>query len=79
MAAEELPEYGTAGGQYEAMSPQFAAVVGRDEGHVKQLSPGSDTLKGGANRGMVVRPSQLVVFAATHSQSQHIPRWFFSF
>jgi hypothetical protein len=55
MAAEELPEYGTAGGQDEPMRPQFTPV-GRDEGHVKQLSPSSDTLQGGANRGMVVRP-----------------------
>jgi hypothetical protein len=55
MAAEELPEYGTAGGEYEPMRPQFA-LVGRDQGHIEEFRPGPDTLQGGANRGMVVRP-----------------------
>jgi hypothetical protein len=65
MPAEELSEYGTAGGQDEPMRPQFA-TVGRDQGQVKQLSPGSDTVQGGANSGMVVRPGKLVVLAAPH-------------
>jgi hypothetical protein len=57
MAAEELPEYRTAGGEYKPMRPQFAAaVVGRDQGHIEEFRPRSDTLQGGANRGMVVRP-----------------------
>ncbi len=56
MAAEELSEHGTAGGQYEPMRPQFAAAVGRDEGHVEEFRTRSDTLQGGANSGMVVRP-----------------------
>ncbi len=55
MAAEELPEYGTAGGQDEPMCLQFA-TVGRDQGQIEELRPRSDTLQGGANRGMVVRP-----------------------
>jgi len=57
MPAEELSEHGTAGGQYEPMRPQFAAaVVGRDQGHVEKFRPRTDTLQGGANSGMVVRP-----------------------
>jgi hypothetical protein len=55
MAAEELPEYGTAGGQDEPMGPHFTPV-GRDQGHIEEFRPRSDTLQGGANRGMVVRP-----------------------
>ncbi len=55
MPAEELSEHGTAGGQYEPMCLQFAPV-GRDEGHIEELRPRSDTLQGGANSGMVVRP-----------------------
>ncbi len=54
MPAEELSEHGTAGGQDEPMSSQF--TVGRDEGHIEQLRPRTDTLQGGANSGMVVRP-----------------------
>jgi hypothetical protein len=69
MAAEELPEHGTAGGQYEPMRSRFTPV-GRDEGHVEEFRPRTDTLQGGANRGMVVRPSELVVIAAPHCSQQ---------